>query len=45
MKYLCLICAETVIEGRSEAEAAKLFQEYAQFTERIRAVTSSAQTG
>jgi hypothetical protein len=36
MKYLCLICAETVIEGRSEAEAAKLFQEYAEFTERIK---------
>jgi hypothetical protein len=36
MKYLCLICAETVIEGRSEAEAANLFQEYAEFTNRIK---------
>lgn len=36
MKYLCLVCAETVIEGRTEAEAAKLFQEYAKFTKRIK---------
>jgi hypothetical protein len=36
MKYLSLVCAETVIEGRTEAEAAKLSQEYAEFTKRIK---------
>jgi hypothetical protein len=36
MKYLCLICAETVMEGRTEADAAKLFREYAEFTESIK---------
>jgi hypothetical protein len=36
MKFLCLICAETVMEGKPEADAAKLFQEYAEFTERIK---------
>jgi hypothetical protein len=36
MKYLCLVCAETVIEGKPEAEAAKLMQEYAAFTEGIK---------
>ena len=32
MKYLCLICAETVIEGMPEAVAQQQFQEYAEFT-------------
>jgi hypothetical protein len=36
MKYLCLICAETLMEQMSEAEAEKLFEEYSQFTEDIR---------
>jgi hypothetical protein len=36
MKYLCLICAETVIEGMSEADAAKHLQEYAEFTQHIK---------
>lgn len=36
MKYLCLICAETVMEYMSEAEAEQHFREYAEFTERIR---------
>lgn len=36
MKYLCLICAETVMEGMSEADAAKHLQEYAAFTEGIK---------
>jgi hypothetical protein len=36
MKYLCLICAETVMEQMSAADAEKHFEEYAKFTERIR---------
>jgi hypothetical protein len=36
MKYLCLICAETVMEMMPEADAAKHFQEYAAFTEGIK---------
>lgn len=36
MKYLCLICAETVMEQMPEADAVKHFQEYAEFTERIK---------
>jgi hypothetical protein len=30
MKFICLICAETVMEQMTEAE--KHFQEYAEFT-------------
>lgn len=37
MKYLCLICAETVMEQMTEADAEKHFDEYAQFTREIRA--------
>jgi hypothetical protein len=36
MKYLCLICAETLMEQMPEAEAEKHFEEYAEFTARIR---------
>ena len=36
MKYMCLICAETVMEQMPEADAHAHFQEYAQFTESIR---------
>jgi len=36
MKYLCLICAETVMEQMPEGEAEKHFEEYSQFTEDIR---------
>ena len=36
MKYLCLICAETVMEQMPETEAEKHFQEYAAFTESIK---------
>jgi hypothetical protein len=36
MKYLCLICAETVMEQMSEAAAEKHFEEYREFTEAIR---------
>lgn len=36
MKYLCLICAETVMEQMSEADAAKHFADYSEFTENIR---------
>jgi len=35
-KYLCLICAETVMEGMTETDAAKLFHEYAECTESIK---------
>jgi hypothetical protein len=36
MKYLCLICAETVMEQFSDADAEKHFQEYAEFTDDIK---------
>ena len=36
MKYLCLICAETVMEGMTEVDAAKHFEEYVEFTKEIR---------
>ena len=36
MKYLCLICAETVMEQMTEAAAEKHFEEYTEFTEAIR---------
>ncbi|HEY7757914.1 MAG TPA: YciI family protein [Burkholderiales bacterium] len=36
MKFLCLICAETVMEQMSEADAEAHFRDYAEFTEAIR---------
>jgi|SRR3990172_4590356 len=36
MKFLCLICAETLMEQMSEADAEKHYQDYTQFTEAIR---------
>ncbi|MGH8587380.1 MAG: YciI family protein [Gammaproteobacteria bacterium] len=36
MKYLCLICAETVMEQMQEADAEKHYEEYSEFTEGIR---------
>ncbi|QJD30280.1 YciI family protein [Methylococcus geothermalis] len=36
MKYLCLICAETVKEQMSEADAERHLEEYREFTESIR---------
>lgn len=36
MKYLCMICAETVMEYMSESEAARHFQEYAEYIEDIK---------
>jgi hypothetical protein len=36
MKYLCLICAEKVMEQMDEADAEKHYREYAEFTEAIR---------
>jgi hypothetical protein len=36
MKYLCLICAEKVMEQMSEADAARHFEEYREFTAAIR---------
>ena len=36
MKYLCLICAETMLEQMSEAEAEKHLQEYSEFNESIK---------
>lgn len=36
MKYLCLICAETVMEHMTEEAAARHYQEYAAFTEEIK---------
>lgn len=36
MKYLCLICAETVMEQRAEADAERHYEEYSEFTEAIR---------
>ena len=36
MKYLCIICAEKVMEHMSEADAALHYKEYAEFTDSIR---------
>lgn len=36
MKYLCLICAEKVMEQMSAADAEKHFGEYTEFTDAIR---------
>jgi len=36
MKHLCLICAETVMEQMTEADAEKHYRDYAEFTEDIR---------
>jgi hypothetical protein len=36
MKFLCLICAEKVMEQMPEADAARHYEEYGQFTEAIR---------
>jgi hypothetical protein len=36
MKYLCLICAETVMEQMPDVDAERHFQEYAEFTANIR---------
>lgn len=36
MKFLCLICAEKVMEQMPEADAAEHYREYAEFTESIR---------
>jgi hypothetical protein len=36
MKFLCLICAETVMEQMPEADAQRHFEEYREFTEAIR---------
>jgi len=36
MKYLCLICAETLMEQMPEADAEKHYDEYSEFTEGIR---------
>jgi hypothetical protein len=36
MKYLCLICAETVMEQMPDADAERHFIEYAEFTAGIR---------
>src|SRR6185312_6256064 len=36
MKYLCLICAEKVMEQMSEADAAAHYEEYVEFTKAVR---------
>jgi hypothetical protein len=36
MKFLCLICAERVMEQLPPADAEKLFEEYREFTDGIR---------
>ncbi len=36
MKFVCLICAEKVMEQMTEAEAKQCFQEYLEFTESIK---------
>jgi hypothetical protein len=36
MKFICLICAETVMEQMTPADAEKHFQEYAEFTADIK---------
>ena len=36
MKFLCIICAEKVMEQMSEADAAKHYEDYEKFTREIR---------
>jgi hypothetical protein len=36
VKYLCLICAETVMETMTEAEATRQYREYAAFTDDLK---------
>ena len=36
MKFLCLVCADTHMERMAEADAQKLFADYAEFTAAIR---------
>jgi hypothetical protein len=36
MKYICLICAEKVMEHLTEEDAAGHFREYAEFTEYVK---------
>jgi hypothetical protein len=36
MKYLCLICAEKVMEQMTEADAEQHYRDYTEFTEAIR---------
>ena len=36
MKYLCLICAEKVMEQMTEADAGQHYEEYREFTDGIR---------
>lgn len=36
MKYLCLICAETVMEQMTKAAAEQHYEEYSEFTKAIR---------
>ena len=36
MKYMCLICAEKVMEQMPEADAERHYEEYARFTDEIR---------
>jgi hypothetical protein len=36
MKFLCLICADTLMEDMSEADAAKHYRDYEIFTDEIR---------
>ncbi|MFN0299433.1 MAG: YciI family protein [Burkholderiales bacterium] len=36
MKYLCMICADTVMEMMTDADAAKHYDEYAEFTRQIK---------
>jgi hypothetical protein len=36
VKYLCLICAEKVMEQMTETDAEKHYQDYTEFTEAIR---------
>ena len=36
MKFLCLICADTLMEWMSESHAATLYEEYRDFTDSLR---------
>ena len=37
MKFLCIICAEKMMEHMSESDAARHYEEYREFTDAIRA--------
>ena len=43
MKFLCLVCAESLLEDKTEAEAERLMEEYRVLIEDLQRVQKAAQ--